>query len=354
MSTNTLSKYRLLGRSGLRVSPLCLGTMTFGTDWGFGSEEAVSRQVFFKYLEAGGNFIDTADGYTAGNSERMIGKFLKEWGQREKAVIATKFTFSADPNDINAGGNSRKNLMRALEGSLKRLQLDYIDMYWVHAWDKFTPVEEVMRALDDAVTSGKIRYVGFSNVPAWWLGRAQALAENHGWTKGIGLQYEYSLVERNIEREFVPAALEMGLGLTPWSPLASGLLSGKYKRGQTSGEGRLIATKDAPNPVFKKFNERNFSIVDVLVQVAKELGHSPAQVALNWVANRPGVTSTIIGATKLSQLEDNLQALEFNIPEKHSQKLEAASAPESQYPYMFFEKDIQSIINVGSLERGPR
>ena len=340
-----LSEYVLLGRSGVRVSSLCLGTMTFGTEWGWGSPAATARRILDRYLEAGGNFIDTADGYTNGKSEELLGEFLGG-GLRERVVLATKFTFSAREGDPNAGGNSRKNMMRALEGSLRRLRTDYVDLYWLHAWDTLTPVEEVMAGLDSLVRAGKVRYIGFSDTPAWYAARAQTLAELRGWERVCSLQLEYSLVERNVEREHVPMALELGMAVCPWSPLASGLLSGKYKRSASGGEGegRLTATRDSTNPVFKKFTDRNWRIVDALLDVSRALERSPAQVALNWVATRPGVASTIIGATKMEQLEDNLRALDFRIPPELSDRLEEVSRPEPVFPYIFFSPGTQAMI----------
>jgi aryl-alcohol dehydrogenase-like predicted oxidoreductase len=344
-----LTNYSLLGRSGLRVSPLCLGTMTFGTGWGWGSDEATCRAMFDRYLAAGGNFIDTADGYTNGQSEEIVGKLVKESRTRDRVVMATKFTFNAEPGNPNAGGNGRKNIYRALENSLRRLQTDYIDLYWLHAWDGLTPVEEVMSTLDDLVCAGKVRYIGFSDVPAWYLARAQTIAELRGYERVCALQLEYSLVERNIEREHLAAARELGMGVCPWSPLASGLLTGKYRRSSDggAGSGRLEALKGSGNPVFHKFTERNWRVVDALIEVANELDRSPAQVAVNWITKRPGVTSTLVGATKLSQLEDNLAALSFDIPEELSQKLEQVSQPELVFPYMFFAPTMQGMISGG-------
>ncbi len=343
----SLNNYYCLGRSGLKVSPLCLGTMTFGTEWGWGSPVETVHRILDRYLDAGGNFLDTADGYTGGKSEEMIGEYLGK--KRDRVVIATKYTFNNSPGDANAGGNSRKNMMQAVEASLRRLKTDYIDLYWLHAWDTTTPVEEVMSGLQALVQSGKVRYIGLSDTPAWYLSRAQTLAELRGWEKVAALQLEYSLVERNIEREHVPAAIELGMGICPWSPLASGLLSGKYSRGG-QGQGRLQTVKEAgnTNPVFNKFTDRNFDIVDVLVKVSKELGKSPAQVALNWITRRPGVTSTIIGATKLDQLESNLTALEFEIPAGLSRQLDEASRPETVFPYHFFQPEMQAMITGGT------
>jgi len=312
MSRN-VTDFVTLGRSGLRVSPLCLGTMTFGTEWGWGSEEQTARAVFDRYVDAGGNFIDTADGYTEGHSEELLGKFISERGLRDRVVLATKFTFNAEPGNPNAGGNGRKNIYRALEGSLRRLQTDYIDLYWLHAWDTITPVEEVVSTLNDLVRAGKIRHYGFSDTPAWYLARAHTLAEKEGKERLIALQLEYSLVERSIEREHIPAAQELGLGIAPWSPLAGGFLSGKYRReGKTgAGEGRLEMVKD--NPLFNRFTERNWRVLDQLIDIAKQIDRSSAQVALNWVATQPGMTSTIIGATKIAQLDDNRLSLRFRL-----------------------------------------
>jgi aryl-alcohol dehydrogenase-like predicted oxidoreductase len=342
-----LNEYVTLGRSGLLVSPLCLGTMTFGTEWGWGSEEEVSRAIFDRYFEAGGNFVDTADGYTGGRSEEMVGKFIAEGKLRDRVVLATKFTFSAEQGNPNAGGNGRKNIYRALEGSLHRLQTDYIDLYWLHAWDTITPVEEVISTLNDLVRAGKIRHYGFSDTPAWYVARAQTLAEKEGKERLIALQLEYSLVERNIEREHIPAAQELGLGICPWSPLASGFLTGKYQRQgrEGSSNGRLDKLKDSANPGFKKFTDQNWKILEVLLDVARQIGHPPAQVALNWVATQPGVTSTILGASKLAQLNDNLSAIEFSIPAELRSRLDEVSAPASIHPYVFFEPFLQAMIH---------
>ena len=347
----SLATYSLLGRSGLKVSPLCLGTMTFGTEWGWGSPKETAHRVVARYLEAGGNFVDTADGYTNGTSEALIGAYFAEHGSRDAVVLATKFTFSGRAGDPNAGGNGRKNIHRALEGSLRRLRTDYIDLYWMHAWDGLTPVEEVLDTLDALVRAGKVRYLGFSDVPAWYLARAQTIAELRGRERVCALQLEYSLVERNIEREHVPAALELGVGLCPWSPLGSGLLTGKYQRNgdDVAGSGRLAAIRNAGNPNFDKlFTDRNWEIVDTLVAVAKELGRSPTQVALNWITNRPAVTSTLIGATKVEQLEENLRSLDFEIPRELAARLDEVSRPELVHPYIFFGPEMRARIDGGT------
>jgi aryl-alcohol dehydrogenase-like predicted oxidoreductase len=347
-----MHEYLTLGRSGLRVSPLCLGTMTFGTEWGWGSTEETSKAMFDTYVGAGGNFIDTADGYTGGKSEEMLGKFIREGKLRDRIVLATKFTFNQEEGNPNAGGNGRKNACRALETSLRRLQTDYIDLYWMHAWDKVTPVEEVVNTFNDFVREGKIRYFGFSDVPAWYIARAQTLAELRGAEGLIALQLEYSLVERNIEREHVPVARELGMGICPWSPLASGFLTGKYTRENRPAESRLEVMKDTQNPGFKKFNEKNWRILDTLLDVARQLGKAPAEIALNWVATQPGVSSTIIGATKIQQLKSNLSSLDFEIPAELRKGLDEVSAIEPVHPYVFFDEFIQGMIHGGLKVKG--
>jgi aryl-alcohol dehydrogenase-like predicted oxidoreductase len=350
----SLTDYVTLGRSGLRVSPLSLGTMTFGTEWGWGSDEPQSREIFDRYTELGGNFVDTANFYTQGKSEQMIGKFITDKRLRDRVVLATKFTLNVEPGNPNAGGNGRKNIYQSLEASLRRLQTDYIDLYWLHAWDTVTPVEEVLATMNDLVRAGKIRYYGFSDTPAWYVARAQTLAEKEGKERLIALQLEYSLVERNIEREHIPAAQQLGIALCPWSPLAGGFLTGKYMREGNSGKGvgRLETTKSSGNPAFNKFSERNWQISDALVAVAKQINKPPAQVALNWVITQPGVTSTIIGATKISQLNDNLQAAEISIPPDLRKHLDEVSALEATHPYSFFSGSIHSMINGGTSVKG--
>ncbi len=266
---------------------------------------------------------------------------------RDRAVIATKFTFGAEAGNPNAGGNGRKNIYRALEGSLRRLKTDFIDLYYLHAWDIVTPVEEVVSTLTDLVREGKIRYYGLSDTPAWYVARAQTLAEKEGKERVATLQLEYSLIERNIEREHVPASQELGIGICPWSPLGGGFLSGKYKKQSATtgtGEGRLADG----NPMFSKFSEQNWRIVDVLVEVSKQIGKPPAQVALNWVATQPGITSTILGATKISQLDDNLASLEFTIPTELRVRLDEVSAPPAQHPYNFYQPALQGRISNGT------
>ena len=335
-----LETYYLLGRSGLRVSPLCLGAMTVGTEWGWGAPKDTVFSLLDRYVEAGGNFVDTADLYTNGTSERLIGEWIRARQNRDRVVLATKFTFGGNlggPGNPNRGGNGRKAILRSLEASLERLQTDHIDLYWLHAWDTVTPLEEVVRTLDDLVSRGLVRHIGLSDTPAWYAARAVTLAEALGREKVIALQLEYSLVERSIEREHVPLALELGLAITPWGPLASGLLTGKLGRDLRGEKGRLTSFDITKSPLHAKYaTARSFDIADTVVAVARELGRSPAQVALNWVATRPGVTSTLIGATKLGQLDDNLRALDFAIPAELAAKLDEVSRIDLGFPYTWY------------------
>lgn len=349
-----LDDYRTLGRSGLRVSPLSLGALTFGTDWGWGADESACRELFNHFVDGGGNFIDTADAYTSGKSEELVGKFVAERKLRDQLVLATKFTFNTAPGNPNAGGNGRKNVYRALEGSLRRLGTDYVDLYFLHAWDQITPVEEVLTTLDDLVRQGKVRHVGLSDIPAWYAARFQTLAEQQLKERLVALQLEYSLVERNIEREHVPLARQLGMGIVPWSPLASGFLSGKYQRSGDAGtgDGRLQTLKGSGNPGFAKFTPRNWEVLTALEGVARELGRPAAEVALNWVATQPGVSSTLIGATKLTQLQSNLRALELEIPGELRARLDDASKLDVVHPYMFFGEPFTSMISGGTRVSG--
>ena len=346
------NEYRLLGKSGLRVSPLCLGAMTFGdsSGWSAGKDEA--RKLFLRYKEAGGNFIDTADLYMGGQSEEWIGEFIQETKARDWFVITTKFSFNAEPGNPNAGGQGRKNITRALEGSLRRLKTDRIDVYCLHAWDLVTPVEEVIETLNNLVRQGKILHLAMSNVPAWYASRAQTIAQLRGWEPLAMMQLEYSLVSRSLEREHLPLAIETGISICPWSPLASGFLTGKYKRTEQgiSGEGRIQVVKDSGNPTMEKFAKtpRNWVILDALQQASREMGKRPVELALNWVANRRGVASTLIGATRIEQLEANLASLNFVIPEELSRRLDEASRPEPTELDHFFGPVMQSMIHGGT------
>jgi aryl-alcohol dehydrogenase-like predicted oxidoreductase len=324
----SLNDYVTLGRSGLRVSRLCLGTMTFGEEWGWGSTVAESEAILSRFIERGGNFIDTANGYTFGHSERIIGDFFaRDRGRRDRVVIATKFFTNMYPGDPNGGGASRKAITAACEQSLRRLQTDYIDLYWMHMWDPLTPIEETMRTLDDLVRAGKVRYIGFSDTPAWKTAQAQLIAAFRGWTPLVALQIEYSLIERTVEGELMPMAGELGLGVTPWSPLRGGALSGKYTR-QNAGEMKA----DRGERVTAYLNERTYAIVDELIRIAREVNATPAAVALAWVQTRPGVASTIIGARRLDQLDQNLAALGVSLTPEHVAALDALSKPSLNFP----------------------
>lgn len=331
----TLSTYHLLGRTGIRVSPLTLGTMTFGNDsWGWGADKDTSRAIFHRYVEAGGN------------SEEVLGELMAETGWRDQLVVATKFTAARRPGDPNAVGNGRKNILASLDASLRRLRTDYIDVYWLHVWDGVTPAEEVMSTLDSVVRSGKIRAIGLSNVPAWYATKAQLLAQAQGWEPVAALQLEYSLIDRAIEREHMPAALDLGIGITPFSPLASGFLTGKYTGSpeRLTGEGRVQAEQHAGYG--RTYSDQDWTSLAILEAVADELGRSPAQVATNWITHRPGVASTLIGARTVEQLDDNLAALDFDLSTEQAQRLDEISRPNEQDPYGLIYNLLDSTNNV--------
>jgi len=326
-----LTDYLTLGRSGLRVSPFCLGTMTFGEEWGWGSTVEESNAILSAYLSRGGNFLDTANMYTKGHSEVVIGDyFAKQPSRRDRVVIATKFMSAMHLGDPNSGGAGRKSIISACEESLRRLQTDFIDLYWLHFWDHHTPIEETMRALDELVGSGKVRYIGFSDTPAWKCAQAQTLAMFKGFEPLIALQIEYSLLERTVEDELIPMAREMGMGVTPWSPLKGGILTGKFTRTSAPKQGEARYDESSQH-----LNEHTFGIVDELIAIAKETESSPAQVALAWVQSRPGVASTIIGARTMRQFEDNLKALDLNLTDDHIERLNEASARQPIFPQRF-------------------
>ena len=337
-------RYRLLGNSGLRVSEAALGTMTFGDDWGWGSAKDEARKVYDAFREAGGNFIDTANLYTNGTSESFLGEFMQ--GHRQSVVMATKYTNAAPGTDPNAAGNQRKNMMQAVEASLKRLRTDYIDLYWVHIWDRITPVEEVMRGLDDLVRQGKVLYVGISDATAWWIAQANTLAHLRGWTPFIGLQIEYSLIERTVERELIPMAKALNLGLTAWSPLASGVLSGKYHGQGSSEPGRLSSDMMKgflPEP------ERAGRIVAAVKTVSDQIGRSMAQIALAWLRYRSLPVIPIIGARKLSQLHDNLASFEVTLSAEQLKALDETSRIELGFPHDFYAKEMVRTFIYGGL-----
>lgn len=329
----SLTAFRALGRSGLIVSPLALGTMTFGPgEWA--ADEATSKAVFDAYRAAGGNFIDTADIYSGGESETLVGKFIADRSDRDEIVLATKFAFNGSASPLtatqtgsgnpNAGGAGAKNIHRALEASLKRLKTDYIDLYWMHIWDGVTPVEEIVQTLGDLVRAGKIRYYGLSDMPAWLAMKAATIAAERRVPGPIAMQVEYSLVARDVKTEHFPAAREGGMSIVPWSPLAGGFLSGKYRRGDVAGKGRLSGANPFGD---SKFTDRNWTILDVVEQVATELGRPAAQVALAWTLARQGVGSTLVGASKLSQLDSNIAATTIHFDAAHLALLNEASTP---------------------------
>lgn len=337
-------RYRLLGNSGLRVSEAALGTMTFGDDWGWGSAKDEARKVYDAFREAGGNFIDTANLYTNGTSESLLGEFMQN--QRQSVVMATKYTNSAPGTDPNAAGNQRKNMVQAVEASLKRLRTDYIDLYWVHAWDQITPVEEVMRGLDDLVRQGKVLYVGISDAPAWWIAQANTLSHLRGWSPFIALQIEYSLLERTVERELVPMAKALNLGLLAWSPLANGVLTGKYHGHGSSESGRM--STDMMKGYMPE-QQRTERVVAAVKAVSDQTGRSMAQVALAWLRYRPMAVIPIIGARKLSQLQDNLASFELTLSADQLKTLDEASRMELGFPQDFYAKELPRAFIYGGL-----
>lgn len=328
-------RYKLLGRTGLRVSELCLGAMTFGPEWGWGASKAESRRMFEEFAKEGGNFIDTANYYTGGTSERFVGEFISS--ERQRFVVATKYTLNMRPDDPNAGGNQRKNMVHSLEESLKRLRTDYVDLYWVHAWDPMTPLEETMRALDDLVRAGKILYAGISDAPAWAVSRSNTMAELKGWTPFAGLQIPYSLIERTPERELLPMAKAMDIAVTPWGILGGGVLTGKYRAEKPRPKDARYGSQEEWGNLY--VTERNLRIAGEVERVSKEIGRSPSQVAVAWVRQQPhGVVIPILGATKLAQLKDNLGSLEFALSGDHLRRLDEASRIDLGFPLAFLSQ----------------
>ncbi len=320
-------KYRLFGNSGLRVSPLCLGTMTFGENWGWGASAETSRVIYDLYLESGGNFIDTANVYTEGSSEKILADLIKP--ERDYIVLATKYTLSNTTHNPNKSGNHRKNLVQSVEASLKRLKTGYIDLLWLHAWDFTTLVEEVMRSLDDLVRAGKVLYIGVSDTPAWIISRANTMAELRGWTSFIGNQLEYNLTERTPERDLLPMSEALNIGVVAWSPLGAGILTGKYlnKGNQGSDGDRMDGSTSY------RFNERNHQIAKAVVEEAAKMKVSPAQLSLAWILQQ-GVIP-IVGARKIEQIKDNLKSIEVDIPGEVLQRLDEVSAIELGFPHDF-------------------
>ncbi len=343
-----LTSYLTLGRSGLRVSPLCLGAMTFGLDWGWGCDPNTSRRIMDAYLAAGGNFIDTANIYTKGHSEKIIGDYLTAAGsKRDRVVLATKFMGNLHPGDPNGGGAGRKSICLQLEESLRRLQTDHIDLYWMHFEDPFTPIEETMRALDDLVSAGKVRYIGFSDTPAWKCVQAQMIAHFRNWSPLIALQIEYSLLERTVEGALIPMAMEMNMGVTPWSPLKGGILSGKYTR-----ENAAATAKAGRGEWVSRFlNDKSYAVIDALSAISRQVNATPSQIALAWVNSRLGVTSTIIGARTVEQLNENLKALDVHLLPEHMAKLDELTRPTFHFPFEFL-RNVRPVFQGGTTING--
>ena len=315
-------RYKLLGNSGLRVSELALGAMTFGTETGIGVDKDESRRVYTRFREAGGNFIDSANVYNRGTSESFLGEFIA--GEREGVVLATKYTGGMRQRDVNAVGNSRKNMMESVHASLRRLNTDYIDLYWVHARDYLTPIEEVMRGLDDLVRQGKVLYVGVSDTPAWVVAQANTIAQLRGWSAFVGLQIRYSLIDRTVERELMPMAKTFDLAVTPWGIVGGGILTGKYnKDAQAQGRAQMRG----------QMAERSLAIAAEVIGVAEELGRTPSQVAINWVRQGLGVVVPLVGARTVEQLDENLACLDFVLSTEHKARLDSVSAIEPGFPH---------------------
>lgn len=319
-------RYKLLGKSGLRVSELCLGTMTFGNDWGWGASNETSREIFETFGNAGGNFIDTSNNYTNGTSEKYVGEFVSS--DRDHFVVASKYTLNERAEDPNAGGNHRKNLLRSLRGSLQRLNTEYIDLLWLHMWDGFTPIEEVLRALDDVVRSGQVMYVGLSDTPAWVVSRADAIAELRGWSKLVAVQAPYSLADRSVERELLPMARTLDIAVTPWGLLEGGELTGKYNTPTNEPRRSTGAGQD------------NLKLAETVMQVAREIGCTPSQVAINWVRQQTlAQIIPILGARTVPQIRDNLGCLQFELTADQIERLTTASPLSLGFPRAFLESD---------------
>lgn len=318
-------RFKLLGKSGLRVSELCLGTMTFGTDWGWGADKATSQEIFDLYVAAGGNFIDTSNNYTDGTSETYVGEFIA--ANRDYFVLATKYTLTEDRQNPNAGGNSRKNMIRSVEGSLKRLNTPFIDVLYLHMWDFMTPVEEVLRAVDDLIRAGKVLYFAFSDTPAWVISYAVALAEMHGWSRPVAIQVPYSLAGRAAERDIFPMARQLDLAVTPWGIIGQGSLTGKYN-----------TDNDEPKR-HEAASDREKTLAEVLIDMGKEIGQTPAQIAINYVRAQMGNVVPIIGARTVAQIKDNLGALDFSLTAEQVAQLNAAVEFHLSFPLGFLMDD---------------
>ena len=327
-------RYKLLGGSGLRVSEISLGAMTFGEDWGWGADKQESFKMMELYAKQGGNFIDTANKYTNGTSEKYTGEFIAS--DRSHFVLATKYSLSMRADDPNSCGNQRKNLIQSLEASLERLKTDYIDLYWLHAWDFMTPVEEVMRSLDDLVSAGKVLYLGISDTPAWVVSQANTLAGVRGWSRFVALQIEYSLIQRTPERDLLPMARALDLAVTPWAVLGGGLLTGKYT-GDPKKDAKIDSKRN--QMMDKRLSERNFQIAGVLNEIASRIGRKPSQVAINWVRQQPGVIIPILGARTAGQLQESLECLDFELDREALERLDEVSRVELGFPHEFLSSE---------------
>jgi aryl-alcohol dehydrogenase-like predicted oxidoreductase len=326
-------KYHPLGKSGIIASELCLGTMVFGEQGSRGTDQRTAERIIHKFLDAGGNHIDTANVYAGGRSEEILGEALKQ--HREKVVLATKVRFAMG-DDANEQGLSRLNIFRGVEASLRRMQTDVIDLLYAHCWDPLTPLEESLRAFDDLVASGKVRYIGVSNFKAWQLMKALGVSDAHGWARFVAAQYQYSLVERNIEHEISDLCACEGLGLAPWGPLGGGFLSGKYKPGEKPQEGRLSMMPDETEEAWhRRANERNWRILQAVDEVARAHQATYSQIALAWLMRQPAVNSVIMGVRTMEQLEDNLAASQIELSDQELEQLDRVSEPEDRYPYRF-------------------
>lgn len=333
--------YKLFGQSGLRVSELCLGTMGFGTEWKWGADKELSQKIFDTYANAGGNFIDTANRYTEGTSEKFVGDFIAK--DRDHFVVATKYTLRDRSGDLNFAGNHRKNLMRSVKESLWRLNTDYIDVLWVHMWDTLTPTEEIMKGLEDLITRGMVHYIGISDTPAWVVSQANTMAQLRGWNQFVGLQIEYSLIQRTVEAELLPMAKAYGMTVTPWAPLAGGALTGKYLKGD---KGRLPDTSI-------RLGERATNITKKVVEIADGLGVTASQVAINWTRQQKGQSVIpIVGATKETQVQDVLGCLKFELPPDAMKELNEVSKIDLPFPQKFLtEPGVQDVLYGGARDK---
>lgn len=349
----SLTEYRLLGNTGLRVSPIAFGAGTFGEKWGdaWSTGKEQGREIFNRYVEAGGNFFDTSDVYQFGESELWLGEYIKDAGIRDRLVISTKATQNQAVNDPNGGGNGRKHIVESVNKSLERLGTDYIDLFYLHHWDQVTPVEEVVMTFDQLIKEGKIRHYGLSNFPAWYVSKAHTIAQQRFLNPVSAIQNQYSLVARSDDAEYLPMCKHLGIAYTAWSPLANGLLTGKYQvnaEGELTGAGRLTEAWATDPSVANLATKEKVAVIAELLRISKETGHTPSQIALNWMIKHRGVTTAVIGARKLEQLEINLKALEFDLDQAHVDALNEVSALTPQSPYSYHTPEFLELIHTGT------